>query len=62
MIRTGCLDQNHELVPAKHIFGNSADEWVCEIADSSRVAEGPASADMTPFKRPSPFATTPIGG
>ena len=24
MIRTGCLDQHHELVPAKHIFGKSA--------------------------------------
>ena len=51
MIRAGCLDQHHELVPAKHIFGESAVEWVGEIADSSWVAEGPASADMTPFKK-----------
>ena len=51
MIRTGCLDQHHELVPAKHIFGKSAVEWVGEIADSSWVAEGPASTAMTPFKK-----------
>ena len=51
MIRTGCLDQHHKLVPAKHIFGKSADEWVGEIADSSCVAAGPASAAMTPFKK-----------
>ena len=51
MIRTGCLDQRHELVPAKHIFGKSAVEWVSEIADSSWVSEGPASIDMTPFKK-----------
>ena len=51
MIRTGCHDQHHELVPAKHIFGKSAVEWVSEIADSSRVSEGPASIDMTPFKK-----------
>ena len=51
MIRTGCLDQHHKLVPAKHIFGKSADEWVGEIADSSWVAAGPASAAMTPFKK-----------
>jgi hypothetical protein len=51
MIRTGCLDQNHELVPAKHIFGKSAVEWVSEVADSSWVSEGPASIDMTPFKK-----------
>ena len=51
MVRTGCLDQRHELVPAKHIFGKSAVLWVDEIADSSWVAEGPASAAMTPFKK-----------
>ena len=51
MIRTGCLDQHHELVPAKHIFGKSAVEWVGEIADSSWVAEGPASGAMTPLKK-----------
>ena len=51
MIRTGCLDQHHDLVPAKHIFGKSAVEWVDEIANSSWVAEGPASGTMTPFKK-----------
>ena len=51
MIRTGCLDQRHELVPAKHIFGKSAVEWVGEIANSSWVAEGPASGAMIPFKK-----------
>ena len=51
MIRTGCLDQHHDLVPAKHIFGKSAVAWVGEIADSSWVAEGPASGAMTPFKK-----------
>ena len=51
MIRTGCLDQSHELVPAKNIFGKSAVEWVSEIADSLWVSEGPASIDMTPFKK-----------
>ena len=51
MIRTGGLDQHHELVPAKHIFGKSAVEWVGEIANSSWVAEGPASGTMTPFKK-----------
>ena len=51
MIRTGCLDQHHELVPAKHIFGKSVVEWVGEIANSSWVAEGPASGTMTPFKK-----------
>jgi len=51
MIRTGCLDQHHELIPAKHIFGKSAVEWVGEIADASWVAEGPASTAMTPFKQ-----------
>jgi hypothetical protein len=51
MIRTGCLDQHHELIPAKHIFGKSAVEWVGEIANSPWVAEGPASGTMTPFKK-----------
>ena len=51
MIRTGCLDQRHELVPAKHIFGKSAIDWVGEIANSSRVVEGPASGAMTPIKK-----------
>ena len=51
MIRTGCLDQHHELAPTKHIFGKSAVEWVGEIADSSWIAEGPASTAMTPFKK-----------
>ena len=51
MVRTGCLDQQHELVPNKHIFGKSAVEWVGEIADSLWVAEGPASTAMTPFKK-----------
>jgi hypothetical protein len=51
MIRTGCLAQHYELVPAKRIFGKSAVEWVGEIADSSWVAEGPASVVMTPFKK-----------
>ena len=51
MIRTGCLNQHHELTPAKHIFGKSAVEWVGEIANSSWVAEGPASGTMTPFKK-----------
>ena len=50
MIRTGWLDQRHELVPANHIFGKSAVDWVGEIANSSRVAEGPASGAMTPIK------------
>jgi len=50
MIRTGCLDQHHELVPAKHIFGKFAVEWVGEIADSLWVAERPASTAMTPFE------------
>ena len=51
MIHTGCLDQRHELVPAKHIFGKSAVERGGEIANSPRVAEGPASGAMTPFKK-----------
>ena len=34
MIRTGGLEQRHELVLAKHIFGKSAIEWVDEIANS----------------------------
>ena len=51
MIRTGCLDQRYKFVPAKHIFGKSAVEWVGEIANSSRVAEGPASGAMTPIKK-----------
>ncbi|MDA7560479.1 GFA family protein [Alphaproteobacteria bacterium] len=51
MIRTGCLDQHHELVPAKHIFGKSAVEWVGAIAGSSWVVEGPPSAAMLPFKK-----------
>ena len=34
MIRTGCLDQRYKLVPAKHIFGKSAVEWVGEITNS----------------------------
>ena len=51
MIHTGCLDQRHELVTAKHIFGKSAVEWVGAIANSSRVAEGPASGAMTPIKK-----------
>ena len=51
MIRAGCLDQRNELVPAKHIFGKSAVDWVGEIADSLWVADGPASATMTPFEK-----------
>ena len=51
MIRTGCLDQHHKLIPAKHIFGKSAVEWVGEIANSPWVAEGPASGTMTSFKK-----------
>lgn len=46
-----CAAQHHELVSTKHIFGKSAIEWVGEITDSSWVAEGPASAAMTPFKK-----------
>jgi hypothetical protein len=51
MVRTGCLDQHHELVSNKHIFGKSAVDWVAEIAYASWVAEGPASAARTPFKK-----------
>ena len=51
MFFTGCPDQCQEFVPTKHIFGKSAVEWVGEIADSSWVAEGPASGVMTPFKK-----------
>lgn len=51
MIRTGCLDQRHELFPTEHIFGKLAVDWVGEIANSSRVAEGPASGAMTPIKK-----------
>ena len=51
MIRTGCLDQRHELVPAKHIYGKLVVERVGEIANSSWVAKGPASGSITPFKK-----------
>ena len=51
VIRTGCLDQHHKLVPAKYIFGKSAVDWAGEIVDASWVAEGTASAAMTPFKK-----------
>ena len=46
---TGCFDQHHELVPAKHSVSKSAVEWVGEIANLSRVAEGTSSAAVTPF-------------
>ena len=48
MIRTGCLDQHHELIPAKHIFGKSAASWLSSIEDQRWVTEGPASAEMIP--------------
>ncbi len=51
MIRTGCLDQNQELVPVKHIFGKSAVEWVAGIGEAAWVAAGPASDGVTPFKK-----------
>lgn len=52
MIRTGCLEQHHELVPAKHIFGKSAVDWVAEISNAAWLAEGPTSDAITPFKKP----------
>ena len=48
MICTGCFYQRHELATAKHISSKSAIEWVGKIADSSWVAERPASGVMTP--------------
>ena len=51
MIRTGCLDQRHELFPTEHISRKSAVDWVGEIANSSRVAERPASGAITPIKK-----------
>ena len=48
MIRTGCLSQHNELVPAKHIFGKSAASWISSIGRQQWVIEGPASAEMTP--------------
>jgi len=48
MVRTGCLSQHDQLVPAKHIFGKSAASWLSTIEDQQWVTEGPASAEMTP--------------
>ena len=42
MLRTACLDRHQELVPAKHLFGKSAVEWVGEIAYSSWSADEPS--------------------
>ena len=48
MVRTGCLSQYDQLVPAKHIFGKSASSWLSTIEKQQWVTEGPASAEMTP--------------
>jgi len=48
MVRTGCLSQHDQLVPAKHIFGKSAASWLGSIENQQWVTEGPASAEMAP--------------
>lgn len=51
MVRTGCLSQNEQLVPAKHIFGKSAVSWLNTIEDQQWVTKGSASNEMTPLGR-----------
>jgi hypothetical protein len=51
MVRTGCLSQYDQLVPAKHIFGKFASSWLSTIEKQQWVTEGPASAEMTPLGR-----------
>ena len=48
MVRTGCLSQHDQLVPAKHIFGKSAAAWLGSIDHQQWVTDGPASAEMQP--------------
>ena len=45
------LVMRHDMIQEFDQSGKSAVEWVGEIADSSWVAEGPASTAMTPFKK-----------
>lgn len=47
-IRTGWLDQHHELVPKVHIFGSSSPRWLADIADHNWLTAGPGSAPFTP--------------
>ena len=48
LVRTGCLSQHDQLVPAKHIFGESASAWLNLIENQQWVTEGPTSAEMAP--------------
>ncbi len=48
MVRTGCLSQHDRLVPAKHIFGESAVAWLGSIENQQWVTAGPTSAEMAP--------------
>jgi len=51
LVRTGCLSQHDQLVPAKHIFGKSATSWLGSIENQQWVTEGPTSAEMAPPTR-----------
>ena len=51
MVRTGCLSQHDQLVPAKHIFGKSATSWLGSIENQQWVTDGPTSAEMAPPTR-----------
>tara|TARA_E500000178_G_scaffold100960_1_gene100330 strand:+ start:282 stop:722 length:441 start_codon:yes stop_codon:yes gene_type:complete len=45
-VRAGFLEQHKSLVPAKHIFGNSAVAWLSCISEAAWFEEGPTSKKM----------------
>jgi hypothetical protein len=45
-IRAGFLEQHHQIIPKKHIFGSSAAAWLSDIDNHMWVTAGPASEPL----------------
>ena len=45
-IRAGCLEQHNELVPVRHIFGQSSPDWLENISKAKWFRRGPASEEI----------------
>ena len=45
-IRAGFLEQHHQIVPKKHIFGSSTAAWLADIDEQAWVTAGPKSEPL----------------
>jgi hypothetical protein len=45
-IRAGFLEQHHQIVPKKHIFGSSTAAWLANIDEQVWVTAGPNSEPL----------------